>query len=44
MQNPTYLAVRDVIFSVLEPHPDLRTEISRRLRLLAESGKTDATA
>jgi hypothetical protein len=39
MQTPTYIAVRNVIFEVLEPHPEIRAEISRRLRVLAESGE-----
>jgi hypothetical protein len=38
-QSAAFIAVRSVIFEVLEPHPEIRAEISRRLRVLAESGE-----
>lgn len=34
-QSTEYIAVRNVIFEALEPYPELRSEISRKLRLLA---------
>jgi hypothetical protein len=39
-QSAAFIAVRSVIFEVLEPHPQLRAEISRRLRVLADSSDT----
>jgi hypothetical protein len=40
-QSAPYIAVRNVIFEVLEPHPEIRAEISRRLRLLADNAIPD---
>jgi hypothetical protein len=41
--EPGVLAVRTIIFEALEPHPEIRSEISRRLRLLAEKGEDEAS-
>jgi len=42
-QSASYIAVRNVIFEVLEPHPEIRAEISRRLRLLAREAEESGT-
>jgi hypothetical protein len=40
--SPVWIAIRSVVFSVLEPHPELRAEISRRLRVLADDSEDEA--
>lgn len=42
-QSAAFIAVRAVIFEVLEPHPEIRAEISRRLRVLAASADAEAS-
>jgi hypothetical protein len=38
-QTAAFIAVRSVIFEALEDYPEVRAEISRKLRVLAESGE-----
>ena len=42
-QSAAFIAVRSVIFEVVEQHPELRREISRRLRALADAEPPGAT-
>jgi hypothetical protein len=37
-QTPAFILARDVIFSELEGHPEIRRSISRRLSVLADTG------
>lgn len=37
LQHPSYVAVRTIIFEALEPYPEVRREISLKLRALADT-------
>jgi hypothetical protein len=37
-RTQAFILARSVIFEALEPYPEVRAEISRRLRLLADTG------
>ncbi len=41
--SPVWVAIRSTVFEVLEPHPQLRAEISRRLRVLADSSENEVS-
>jgi hypothetical protein len=43
MQTKAFIDARTIIFEELEPYPDVRSAISRRLRALADSVPPAAT-